>query len=203
MPPVSPLQYQQLFAPFYPNFDTIRYVAYLKKFELDAQANLARCSFGQRKKCLLAFGLAANCRLTFLDEPTNGLDIPSKSQLRRALASVVTEDRLFIIATHQVRDLESLIDPVIILDQGRIIFNQTMAAISQRLWVRLLDAAPNADEVLYTEKTLEGFRVVLENPGAEETHIDLELLFNTVISNCENVAAIFERRSTHASPTIH
>ena len=199
LPAVSPLQYQWLFAPFYPRFDAERFSAYLEEFELDAQGNLARYSFGQRKKCLLAFGLAANCHLTLLDEPTNGLDIPSKSQFRRALASVLTEDRLFVIATHQVRDLESLIDPVVILDEGRVIFNRSLEEIAQRLRVGLLSAAPDPDEALYSEKTLEGYRVVLENPGDEEIHMDLELLFNTVIRSRERVAAVFEGRSTHAN----
>ena len=160
---------------------------------MNAQDNLARCSFGQRKKCLLAFSLAANCPLTLLDEPTNGLDIPSKSQFRRALASVLTEDRLFVIATHQVRDLENLIDPVVILDEGRVIFNHSQEEIAQRLRVVMQSAAPNPDEALYSEKTMHGYRVILENFGDEETYMDLELLFNTVIQNCDKVSTAFER----------
>jgi len=199
LPAVTSMQYQRLFAPFYPRFDVDRYQTLLDEFGLDAQRNLTRCSFGQRKKCLLAFCLAAGCRLAFLDEPTNGLDIPSKSQFRRALASVATEDRLFIIATHQVRDLESLIDPVVILDEGRVIFNQTMEAVSRCLRVNLQDTPPVDDEALFYEKTLEGFRVVQENTGNDEAHMDLELLFNTVVQNRENVAAVFKRRSTHES----
>lgn len=199
LPPITPLKYRQLFAPFYPGFDSESYMSYLEGFELDDGENLMRCSFGQRKKCLLAFALAANCQLTFLDEPTNGLDIPSKSQFRRALASVVTEDRLFIIATHQVRDLESLIDPVVILDEGRIIFNHSSEETTRCLQVELQSASPDPETALYNEKTLEGFRVVTENHGDAETHIDLEMLFNTVIQNREKVASIFERRSAHAS----
>ncbi len=199
LPAISPLKYQQLFAPFYPRFKAERFAAYLDEFELDAKNSMGQFSFGQRKKCLLAFALAANCRLTFLDEPTNGLDIPSKSQFRRALASVFTDERLFIIATHQVRDLESIIDPVVILDAGRIIFNRTSAEIAQGLEVTLLPTAPGTDAALYSEKTLEGYRVVRENKGDVETHMDLELLFNTIIQNHEKVATLFKRRSAHAS----
>ncbi len=199
LPPITPLKYRQLFAPFYPGFDSESYMSYLEVLELDTGKNLTRCSFGQRKKCLLAFALAANCQATFLDEPTNGLDIPSKSQFRRALASVLTENRLFIIATHQVRDLESLIDPVVILDDGRIIFNHSNEETTRCLQVELQSAGPDPAAVLYNEKTLEGFRVVTENHGDAETHIDLELLFNTVIHNREKVASIFERRTAHES----
>ncbi len=195
LPPITPLQYQRLFAPFYPRFDPERFVGYLEEFELNARENLSRCSFGQRKKCLLAFGLAANCRLTLLDEPTNGLDIPSKRQFRRTLAGVLTEDRLFIIATHQVRDLEGLIDPVVILDQGRVIFNRSLEEISRSLRVSVLPEAPGADLALYSEKTVEGYLAVLENATDEETHMDLELLFNSVIHSRERVADVFERRA--------
>ena len=194
LPAVSPLQYRRLYAPFYPRFDAERYAAYLEDFELEAGKNLRSYSFGQRKKCFLAFALAANCRLTFLDEPTNGLDIPSKSQFRRALASVFTEDRLFVIATHQVRDLESIIDPVVILDAGRIIFNQTSAEIALGLEVTFQPDPPDPQTALYSEKTLNGYRVVAENTGGGETHMDLELLFNTVIQNHAKVAAVFKNR---------
>lgn len=194
LPAVSPSQYQQLFGPFYPGFDEDRFFACLDEFEMKAQDNLARCSFGQRKKCLLAFSLAANCPITLLDEPTNGLDIPSKSQFRRALASVLTEDRIFIIATHQVRDLENLIDPVVILDEGRVIFNHSQEEIAKRLRIVMQNAAPDRDEALYSEKTMEGYRVILENFGDEETYMDLELLFNTVIKNYDKVSTVFKRR---------
>ena len=198
LPPVSPRAYMRLFAPFYPRFDPGQYLAGLENFELDAGTNLDECSFGQRKKCLIAFGLAANCQLTLLDEPTNGLDIPSKSQLRRTLASVMTEDRLFIMATHQVRDLETLIDPVVILDNGNIVFNHSLEEISRHLQVATLDALPASGEVLYSEKRLDGFKVVLENPGGAESFLDLETLFNTVISNQEKVKTLFGKETIHA-----
>lgn len=199
LPPVSPEKYMGLFAPFYPRFDPPKYRSYLESFELDARANLKECSFGQRKKCLIAFGLAANCHLTLLDEPTNGLDIPSKSQLRRTLASVLTEDRLFIIATHQVRDLETLIDPVVILDRGNIIFNHSLEEISRHLRVARVGSLPKSGDVLYSEKRLDGFKAVLENSGGAESFLDLETLFNTVIGNQEKVRAIFEKGKIHAS----
>jgi ABC-2 type transport system ATP-binding protein len=198
LPPVSPQHYMWLFAPFYPKFDPIKYQSYLEKFELNPRTNLKKCSFGQRKKCLIAFGLSTNCHLTLLDEPTNGLDIPSKTQLRRSLASVLTEDRLFIIATHQVRDLETLIDPVVILDNGSIIFNHCLEEISQHLQVETLPCLPESN-VLYSEKKLDGFKTVLENTGETESFMDLETLFNTVINNHDKVSAIFEKEKINAT----
>jgi len=197
LPSVSPLTYMWLYSPFYPQFDPIKYRSYLEQFELDDQTNLTKCSFGQRKKCLFAFGRAANYFLTLLDEPTNGLDIPSKSQFRRILASVLTEDQLFIMATHQVRDLESLIDSVVILDNGNIIFNHALEEISRHLKVVTLPSLPESDEVLYSEKELGGFKTVQKNSGETESFMDLETLFSTVMENPYKVAAIFEKEANH------
>ncbi len=199
MPSVSPDKYRRLFAPFYPRFDFQKYFSYLEKFEIDAGTNLKKLSFGQRKKSLIAFGLSTNCHLTLLDEPTNGLDIPSKSQLRRILASVLAEDRLFVIATHQVRDLEALIDPVVILDQGKIIFNHSIEEISRHLRVATLASLPQSDDVLYSEKKLDGYKAVLKNSGGDDEFVDLETLFNTVVNNRNKVKAIFEKEPIHAS----
>jgi ABC-2 type transport system ATP-binding protein len=105
LPSVSPKKYEQLYAPFYPRFRSALFSNYLSEFEIEPNQNLDRCSFGQKKKFLLAFGLSTDSRLTLLDEPTNGLDIPSKRQFRKALASVLTDDRLIVISTHQARDL--------------------------------------------------------------------------------------------------
>jgi ABC-2 type transport system ATP-binding protein len=193
VPPVSPTQYQCLYAPFYPRFRSQLFFDYLKEFELEPDQNLDQFSFGQKKKFLLAFGLATDCRLTLLDEPTNGLDIPSKRQFRRALASVLAENRLFIIATHQARDLESLIDPVVILDEGQVIFNHSLEEISKRLTVRMQAKSPNLREDIYSEKTVDGYLVVAENTTDEETHMDLELLFNTVIQNRKKVSSLFQQ----------
>ena len=120
-------------APFYPRFDHALFDRYLREFELPQAGNLATLSHGQQKKFLLAFGLATQAKLVLLDEPTNGLDIPSKSLLRRVIAEAVTAERLFVISTHQVRDLGTLMDPIVILHQGRVLLNRTLAEIGAQL----------------------------------------------------------------------
>jgi ABC-2 type transport system ATP-binding protein len=197
-PPVTPEKYMWLYAPFYPGFDPAMYRGFLEQFEVDRRLNLHQSSYGQRKKCLIAFGLASNCRLILLDEPTNGLDIPSKRQFRRLLASVLTEARLFVIATHQVRDLESLIDPVVILDNGKIIFNHSLEEISKHLRVEIMQTLPETDAVLYSEKNIGGIKAVLADSGQADGFIDLETLFNTVIENPDQVASVFEKEGHHA-----
>jgi ABC-2 type transport system ATP-binding protein len=183
-----------LYAPFYPRFDRDAFSLYAKEFQLSSRDKLNTLSFGQKKKFLIAFGLAANCRLLILDEPTNGLDIPSKSRFRKLVAGSMAEDKSFIISTHQVRDLETLIDPVVILDDGEIIFNQPLTAVSQKLTVSLSREEPDPASAVYAEKVLGGYTVLEENRDGRETNIDLELLFNAVIHNREKISQLLERK---------
>jgi ABC-2 type transport system ATP-binding protein len=184
-----------LYSPFYPRFDRKAFDTYAADFQLSPHDRLASLSFGQKKKFLIAFGLAANCRLLILDEPTNGLDIPSKSQFRKLVAGALTEDKSIIISTHQVRDLETLIDPVVILDDGAIVFNRPMMEVSRRLTVSLSQTQPDPADTVYVEKVLGGFTVLDENRDGRETNIDLELLFNAVMQNRDKITALLERKA--------
>lgn len=194
VPSITIEKFNRLYSPFYPNFDNERFKNCLHEFDLSFDTNLPELSLGQQKKFLLAFGLATECGLFLLDEPTNGLDIPSKSQFRKMLASSINEDKTFIIATHHVRDVENLIDSIIIIDDGKIIFNQSLQAISYRLCFKLQTETPDKD-VIYSEKTLGGYIVVMENKNGEQTKIQLEILFNTVTSHTEKINDIFRKEA--------
>ena len=185
LPSVSTNAFSKLHAPFYPKFDFELLNKYLTEFEINENAKLASLSYGQKKKFLIAFGLATRTELLILDEPTNGLDIPSKSQFRKIMASSMEEERCIIISTHQVRDLASMLDHIIILEKGQVIFDQNTVDISSKLsFIQTKDLKDL--EVLYDEEVLGGHAVMCRKNG-EETKIDLELLFNGVISNTENV----------------
>ncbi len=183
--------FERIYAPLYPRFSATAFRENVREFELDTSKVLTELSYGQKKKFLLAFGLASRCRVLLMDEPTNGLDIPSKSQFRRLLARAGATDQVILISTHQVRDMENLIDPIIILDDGRIIFQQPLMEASRRLAAGMEREEPRDAGVLYAEKTLGGWVVVREKAGGEETNLDLETLFNAVTTNREKVQAIF------------
>jgi ABC-2 type transport system ATP-binding protein len=172
-------------APFYPRFDRGAFERYLREFELPSAGNLVALSHGQQKKFLLAFGLASQARLVLLDEPTNGLDIPSKSLLRRVITEALTPDRLFVISTHQVRDLGPLMDPIVILDKGRVLLNRTLAEIGARLHMTQQSSPPAADtpNLVFSEPTVGGFWSVWRGGG--DGPIDLEVLFNAIVAKPE------------------
>jgi ABC-2 type transport system ATP-binding protein len=107
------------------------------------------------------------------------------------VASSLTDERTFLISTHQVRDVENLIDPVIILDEGRIIFQKTLAEIAGKIAVRVVQQVPDDVEVLYADKGLGGYVIVTERRGEPESQIDLEVLFNAVLGDRSRMQEIF------------
>ncbi|MEM9933353.1 MAG: ABC transporter ATP-binding protein [Bacteroidota bacterium] len=193
-PALSIEQFIRAYAPFYPKFDSDQFSNYLTEFYIPTDQNMDKMSFGQKKKVMLSFGLASNSRLLILDEPTNGLDIPSKGQLRRVLANSISPERTFFISTHQVRDIANLIDPVIILDSGKVIFHQSMESIMSRLYFSLDSQVENTPEVIHYERLPGGYSVVSKNTGSNMgTEVDLEVLFNAVMSNEHAFSEIFSK----------
>ena len=182
----------RLYSPFYPRFNHSLFNDCIYEFRLPREQKLSAMSYGQKKNFLLSFGLATDCKLLLLDEPTNGLDIPSKSQFRKIVANAVHEDRSFIISTHQVRDMENLIDPIIILDEGKIIFFQDYEQISKKLSILKETEMPDIHKVIYYESSLGGYTIVKENTNGEETRMNLEILFNAVVGNKEKINEIFK-----------
>lgn len=184
LPNISAAEYLKLNIPFYPKFDEAAFSRYADSFDLDLWKRISDYSFGQKKKFLLSFGLASNTSLLILDEPTNGLDIPSKSQFRRTVAAAMTDERAFIISTHQVRDMEHLIDPIIVLHAGHIIFNNSLAEVSKVISMHLEQNEVSGPDVIYTEKVPGGYSIVRKHSGnTEEAAIDLEILFNAIVAS--------------------
>lgn len=175
--------FEKIYSPFYPKFDATRFQEYLTDFEIPADKKMTSLSYGQKKKVITCFGLATNCRLLILDEPTNGLDIPSKSLFRKLLAGAINDDRTFIISTHQVRDMANLMDPIIILDAGKIIFQNSLEAIAQKLHFDVKFSQSEPEGVLYAERVPGGYMVVTKNDDGEETEIDIEVFFNAMMAN--------------------
>jgi ABC-2 type transport system ATP-binding protein len=194
VPSVADHEYIRSRAPFYPRFDHDRFARYRTELEIPQGAKLNTLSHGQQKKFLLAFGLACNSALLLLDEPTNGLDIPSKAQFRRLVAEALTADRVFVISTHQVRDVGALIDPIVVLHGGSVILNRTLAEIGSHLRMSRSTSPPDprAPGLLYTEPAVGGYWAVWagSDPG-DSGSLDLEVLFNALIAQPHACAQAF------------
>jgi ABC-2 type transport system ATP-binding protein len=190
LPAIRIEKFRRVYAPFYPNFNSDQFSYYLTEFDVPPESRLQDLSFGQRKKMLIAFGLACNTRLLVMDEPTNGLDIPSKSKFRKMVTSLLDEHRLILISTHQVRDLENLIDSLMVLENNRILLNHSLDQISRKLQFTSLQKAENDHRVLYAEPSLQGYSVVMENFTGADSKIDLERLFHAILKNPEKIEAL-------------
>jgi ABC-2 type transport system ATP-binding protein len=197
LPSMKIATFEKVYAPFYPNFSAEQFNHYLQEFELEKNNKLNGLSYGQKKKALLSFGLATNSNLMILDEPTNGLDIPSKSIFRKLLAGSVDDEKCYIISTHQVRDMINLIDPVIILEDGKIIFNATIEEITSKLHFGMHFQESTVSNALYAERTPGGYLAVTPNVTGEETEVDMEVLFNAVVSNKARVQQLFSKELHH------
>jgi len=191
VPPLTIKQYKNLYAPFYPEFNQDSFYKYLDELEVSVDGKLNKLSFGQQKKFVIAFALACNTKVLLMDEPTNGLDIPSKTQFRKLVASVMYEDRIVFISTHQVRDLENMIDNVIIVDNGDLLLHASIADIGDKLCFKTVSEIPQGTKVLYQEEMLKGTAVVIENVYGEDSKLNLEYLFNGVTGNPELTKEIF------------
>lgn len=194
LPPFDMERYVCLFSPFYPRFDHDLFNTCLREFNLTDNRRLSSLSYGQKKNFLLSFGLATDCRLLLLDEPTNGLDIPSKSIFRKLIASAIHEERTILISTHQVRDMENLIDPILILDAGEIIFFEELERISKKLTVLKQLERPAEGSMIHVEASMGGYLVVRENTDGKATRMNLELLFNAVTGNKQRIKELFNSK---------
>lgn len=181
LPNLSIKQFIDIYTPYYPRFDREQYQAYLKQFAIDPKQHLQTLSFGQKKKAMIGFALSANTRLLIMDEPTNGLDIPSKVLFRNMIKDAMRPDKLVLITSHQVRDLDELITDLIIMDHGEILLHETKEVIARKLFFQITEEPSDSSELLYEEKQVNGWAQILRNPMGLESHADVELLFNAML----------------------
>ena len=186
MPGLTAVQYMESTAHFYPNFDAAQFLTTLEKFEVPADKAMNKLSFGQQKKVMISFGLAANTALLIMDEPTNGLDIPSKNQFRKIVAGGLFEERCIIISTHQVRDLDSLIDTLLVLHDQDIVLNRSLDDIAERLQFTTRMNA-NEDDILYVEENSIGINTISRNTGQRVGKVDMEMIFNAITSGHQSI----------------
>lgn len=193
LPPIKISKFVELNSVFYPSYDHSYFCELLREFDVEVDKFLNKLSFGQQKKVMISFGLACNTKILLMDEPTNGLDIPSKSKFRKVVASAITEERLFLISTHQVRDLENLIDQVLILDDKSLVINASLSTISKQLSFKIMNEVPK--NAIYSEENIAGISVIFPNETNDESRINLEQLFAAATNKPKEVKQLFDVNS--------
>lgn len=196
LPPVSLISYIELNSPFYPRFSKEDMVKYLHYFEMDINIDLGALSMGQKKKVFMSFALATNTSLLLMDEPTNGLDIPGKSQFRKFIASGMTDDKTILISTHQVRDIDKVLDHVLIMDNSRVLLNESTMSICDKLFFTESENRELLQSSLFSTPSIQGNFLLLPNESGEDSEINLELLFSATLAVPERISALFHSKQT-------
>lgn len=192
LPNMTAFAYMRGTGHFYPNFSEDQFLRTLKEFDVPADQMMNDLSFGQQKKVMIAFGIATNTALLIMDEPTNGLDITSKMQFRKVIASVLSDEKCIVISTHQVRDLDSLIDTLIVLHDQEIVLNSAIESISERFQFTTSAQAGLAG-IIYRGEAGMGVNTICENADGNQGKVDMELLFNAVTSGNSALVQILNK----------
>lgn len=195
LPEISLENYVRINAPLYPNFNRDDMERYLKEFGLNSNINLKGLSMGQRKKVFISFALAANTPVMLMDEPTNGLDIPGKSTFRKVISMAASDDRTIIISTHQVRDIDKLLDHIIVMFNHKLLLNEPISEISRRLAFVESNDAELVEKALYCQSSVAGKSLVLPNDNDDDSEVNLETLFNLAIEKPEVITQLFNHKN--------
>ena len=185
----TPQKYVDELAPFYPTFSQGTFLLLMQELEVEPNRKFREMSFGQQKKSLIAASLSLGTDYVLLDEPTNGLDIPSKAQFRSILSKTAAEGKTIIISTHQVKDVENLIDPIVILSHNAVLLDASVQRITEKLYFEY--GGSEREDALYSELMPGGYMNVVPNNAGEESQINIEALFNAVLRNKERIKALF------------
>ena len=186
----TPQRYVDELAPFYPTFSQGTFLHLMQELEVEADRKFREMSFGQQKKSLIAASLALGTDYVLLDEPTNGLDIPSKAQFRSILSKIADEGKTIIISTHQVKDVENLIDPIVILSHNAVLLDASVQKITEKLFFEYGGEA--REDALYSELMPAGYMNVVPNESGEESQLNIEALFNAVLRNKNTIHELFK-----------
>ena len=183
LPPLTLNEWSNSLGGFYPTYSEEMFRQCLADFDITGNPKLTTLSMGQQKKIIISFALASGVKYLFMDEPTNGLDIPSKAQFRKVVSSCMTDERTIIISTHQVHDIEFLLDHIIIIDNDRLLLNASTGEITDKFTFEYRIPGSSMEGVIYQEPTLQGNATMAYRKSTDpETNLNLELLFNATVN---------------------
>ena len=130
-PYMSAKEYGEFLTLYYPSFSKKRYFELLDQFEVSIFDTIKSLSKGQQLKVEISAGFAMNAKLIILDEPFTTLDIYAKEDTVRLLIEQVKEDVIILISTHNIEEIEAVIDRCVVLDDGMIKEDITMDELNE------------------------------------------------------------------------
>lgn len=188
--PVSIRSYAKMNGDFFHHFDFNYFIALLKQFNIDEHFKLQHLSKGQLRVVFTCFGIATRSKILLLDEANDGVDAEAKETIRKILISDFTDNRIILIATHQVQDLDGIIDHVLILDTHSIVLDRSIQEINFKFSSKLVSQKTDHDLMLYAESTLRGKVMIIKRFSEEEAEVPLELFYKAFLKNRAEVTKI-------------
>jgi ABC-2 type transport system ATP-binding protein len=127
-------------AHFYPKWDRKRAASDLDRFALDPKSRIGTLSRGTKLKLGLAVTLAAAPEFLILDDPTSGLDVPTRQDfLREIIRELAASGTTILFATHMVHELERIVERLLVLHGGRLILDEDFEEVKARYQTSLED----------------------------------------------------------------
>ncbi len=197
LPKISMERFVSIHSPFYPKFSAEELQKALTLFEINPQQKLSDLSMGQKKKFYISFAMATGVSLLVMDEPTNGIDIPGKSQFRQLLAQGMSEERSILISTHQVADIDKMLDQIVILSEKEgLLLNESVSRLCQKLQFLPEGTEEEAKDALYVQNSIAGRSMVLPNYTGDESELNIELLFGAALHNPEKLRLLLQENES-------
>ena len=108
---------------FFEDFSYDRYVTLLKRMELKEEMKTKALSSGMMAKLKIAVTLARDAKVYMLDEPFNGIDLLARDEIRACILEYATEEKLLLLSSHLVEEMEAIADKAVFIKKGRLIEN--------------------------------------------------------------------------------
>jgi len=119
-------------ADFYKSWNPQRAEELLQFFKLDPTEKIANLSKGSTAKVNMLLGLALDVDYLLMDEPFSGIDMFSREQIAEVFTSHLIEERGVILTTHEISDIEHLIDKAVLIDNGEVLKEFSVEEVRER-----------------------------------------------------------------------
>ena len=187
-------EYTECIRPFYKKFDDELLKKQLDFFNIDINMKLNKISLGQKKKANVSIAFASKCSILIFDEPTNGLDVMSKKTFRKSIIENINEDRIIIISTHQVRDLEDIVNHILVLNNHHLVFDNSIDNISNKLDFLTNDVIDlKKTDIIYSSDNSINKSLICKKQKGLNSKMDLELLLEAISISPESINKIFNQ----------
>lgn len=106
---------------FYTNWDNNKAYEMLELFNLTEDRLISSLSKGNKARVKIILGFAQNAKYTLLDEPFSGIDIFTREKFIETIAKYMQDHQSIIITTHEIAEIEMIVDDVILIDNGKVV----------------------------------------------------------------------------------